>query len=542
VTTSVEELAVSSDEPKERPTGGAAAIIAGSILVSRLFGIVRQSLIAAYLGASGVGDAFAASFRISNIIQNLFGEGVLSASFIPVYARLVASGDDEEAGRVAGAVGALLCLAVAVFVLVAIWATPLLIPFIAPGFKGPRRELTIQLTRILFPGAGIFVISAWCLGILNSHRKFFLPYFAPVLWNVVMIGTLLWGGPRRGETDLVVLLAWASVAGAALQFLVQLPTTLTLVRRLRISLDARSPNVRLATRNFGPVFVSRGVVQISSYIDTLLASLLPFGMVATFFYGSQVALLPVSLFGMSISAATLPEMSSALGTQSEIAAKLRAFLDRGLRHIAYFVIPSAAGFLAFGDVISRVLFEYKRFTAQDSTYVWGILAGAAVGLLASTMGRLYSSTYYALNDTRTPLRFATVRVVLTTALGYFFALPLPRLLHIDPHWGAAGLTTSAGIAGWVEFSLLRSRLNIRIGETGVAARFIVSLWGCAAVAALAGWGVRMLVAGHNHFFGGLLVLASFAAAYLATTIAIGIPEARAVLARVSTSRGNRTRP
>jgi putative peptidoglycan lipid II flippase len=536
VTTSAEEVVLPTDDEKPRRTGGAAAIIAGSILVSRVFGIFRQSLMAAFLGTSGVADAFAASFRISNIIQNLFGEGVLSASFIPVYARLLAQGDEEEAGRVAGAIAALLILTVAVLVLVGVLATPLVIPLIAPGFSGARRELTIQLTRILFPGAGIFVISAWCLGILNSHRKFFLPYFAPVLWNIAMIAALVWGGPRRGETDLAVLLAWASVAGAGLQFLVQVPSALRLVRKLRVSLDISSPNVRLATKNFVPVFVSRGVVQISSYIDTLLASLLPEGMVATFFYASQVVILPVSLFGMSISAATLPEMSSALGSESEIAAKLREFLNSGLRHIAYFVVPSAAAFLAFGDVIARVLFQFRRFTAQDSTYVWGILAGAAVGLLASTMGRLYSSTYYALHDTRTPLRFALVRVFLTTGLGYLFALPLPRLLHIDPHWGAAGLTASAGIAGWVEFSLLRSRLNARIGETGIAASLTMSLWGCAGVAALAGWGMRALVAGRNHFVGGLMVLAAFGLVYLATTFAIGVPEARSALSRITRRR------
>jgi len=537
VTTSTEAIIEQTDEPPaQQRTGGAAAIIAGSILASRMFGIVRQSLMATFLGASAAADAFTAAFKISNILQNLFGEGVLSASFIPVYAPLVAGKDEAEAGRVAGAVAALLSLAVAVFVLVGVLATPVLIPLIAWGFKGEKRELAILLTRILFPGAGIFVISAWCLGILNSHRKFFLPYFAPVLWNVVMIGTLVWGGPRYHDKELVVLLAWASVAGAALQFLVQLPTTLRLVRHLRVSLDLRSPNVRRVTRNFGPVFVSRGVVQISSYIDNLLASLLPTGMVATFGYATTVIVLPVSLFGMSISAAALPAMSSNIGSESEIFASLRDSLARGLRHIAYFVVPSAAAFLVFGDVIARVLFQYKRFTAQDTLFAWGILAGAAVGLLASTMGRLYSSTYYALHDTRTPLRFATIRVILTTVLGYLFALPLPHILGIDPRWGAAGLTASAGIAGWVEFSLLRSRLNRRIGATGLEARFVALLWGCAGIAVAAGWGMRIVTKGRNGFIGGVLILAAFGLVYIASTALAGVPEARGLLDRVKRRR------
>jgi putative peptidoglycan lipid II flippase len=259
-------------------------------------------------------------------------------------------------------------------------------------------------------------------------------------------------------------------------------------------------------------------------------------MVATFGYASAVVVLPVSLFGMSISAAELPDMSRTLGSESEVAAALRQRLSRGLRHIAYFVVPSAAAFLAFGDVIAAVLFQYRKFTPQDSRYAWGILAGAAVGLLASTMGRLYSSTYYALRDTRTPLRFSMVRVALTTVLGYLFALPLPRLLGIDPHWGAAGLTASAGIAGWVEFALLRSRLNARIGTTGVPSRYVGLLWLCAAIAVAAAWGVRVLTVGRNHLIGGVLVLATYGLVYLAASLVAGVPEARSALARVGVRR------
>jgi putative peptidoglycan lipid II flippase len=445
---------------------------------------------------------------------------------------LVRAGDEEEAGRVAGAVAALLTLTAAVLVLVGVLAAPWLVPLIAQGFKGEKRELTIQLTRILFPGAGIFVISAWCLGVLNSHRKFVLPYVAPVLWNIVMIGVLIWAGPRQGKTDLVATIAWASVAGAALQFLVQVPTTLSLAKRLRIPTNFESPNVRAVTKNFVPVFVSRGVVQISNYIDNYIASFLPDGLVSTFGYASAIFVLPVSLFGMSVSASQLPEMSSAIGSDAEISATLRRILERGLRHIAYFVIPSAAAFLAFGDTIAAVVLQSGNFTAQDSRYTWAILAGSAVGLLASTMGRLYSSTYYALHDTRTPLNFAIVRVVLTSVLGYLFALPLPRLLGIDAHWGGAGLTVSAGIAGWVEFALLRSRLNGRIGRTGIPARFTLSLWASAAVGALAGWEMRGLVTTLHPRLGGIAILATYGVIYLGMTFVLGVPEARGVLDRV----------
>ena len=178
--------------------------------------------------------------------------------------------------------------------------------------------------------------------------------------------------------------------------------------------------------------------------------------------------LPVSLFGMSVSAAELPAMSGAVGAESEVAEILRVRLNAGLRQIAFFVIPSAAAFLVLGDVIVAAIYQSGRFTHADATYVWGILAGSTVGLLVSTLGRLYSSTYYALRDTRTPLHYAIIRVSLTTILGYLSAIPLPHLLGIEQRWGVAGLTVSAGAATWVEFLLLRRTLNKRIGATGLS--------------------------------------------------------------------------
>src|SRR5262245_43048186 len=194
-----------------------AALVAAGILLSRIIGLVRERVFGYYFGVTPEADAFKAAFRIPNALQNLFGEGVLSASFIPVYANLMARGDEEEARRTAGGVAALLALATSILVLAGVLATPLLITLIAGGFTGEKRELTIRLVRILFPGAGLLVLSAWCLGVLNSHRRFFLSYAAPVMWNLAMIGTL-WGfGGRYEQYPLAAILAWGSVAGSALQ-------------------------------------------------------------------------------------------------------------------------------------------------------------------------------------------------------------------------------------------------------------------------------------------------------------------------------------
>ncbi|MDP9054113.1 MAG: murein biosynthesis integral membrane protein MurJ, partial [Acidobacteriota bacterium] len=383
-------------------TRGGASLVAAGIFLSRIAGLVRESVFARYFGDSVAADAFRAAMRIPNFLQNLFGEGVLSASFIPVYAGLLAHEKKEDAGRVAGAVFAILALLTSALVLLGVLATPLFIDLIAPGFRAEKRDLTISLVRILFPGAGLLVLSAWCLGILNSHRRFFLSYSVPVLWNIAMIAALAGFGPRTSQDRLAALVAWASVIGSAAQFLVQVPVVLRLVPALRVQLSTQVEGVRTVIRNFGPVFVSRGVVQLSAYIDSIIASWLPDGSVAALAYAQTLYLLPVSLFGMSVSASELPEMSSAVGSREEVDAYLRSRLVRGLRRIAFLVIPSVVAFIALGDIVAAAIYQHGKFRHADSIYVWGILAGSGVGLLASTQGRLYSSTFYALKDTKTP--------------------------------------------------------------------------------------------------------------------------------------------
>jgi putative peptidoglycan lipid II flippase len=225
-------------------------------------------------------------------------------------------------------------------------------------------------------------------------------------------------------------------------------------------------------------------------------------------------------------------MSSALGTSDEIAEQLRRRLDGGLRRIAFFIIPSSMAMLALGDVMSAALYQTGRFTHADAIFVWGILAGSTIGLLASTLGRLYASTYYALHDTRTPLLYAVIRVTLTTVLGYLFAIPLPPLLGIDPKWGVAGLTASAGIAGWIEFALLRKSLNKRIGKTGLPLGFVAKLWLAAAVGAGVGWAIKLGIGSHHPIIIAALVLIPYGLIYFAITAALKVPELNNVLGRV----------
>lgn len=515
---------------------GKAGLVAAGILLSRLAGLVRVRVFAYYFGLqSDAADAFNAAFRIPNLLQNLFGEGALSGSFIPVYAGLVAKGERDEADRVAGAVGALLALTVSVLVAVGVLVTPALIDALAPGFEGEKRALTIVLVRILFPGAGLLVLSAWCLGILNSHHKFLLSYASSVLWNAAMIATLAWFGAGVTLPRLAEYLAWGSVAGSLLQFAVQVPAIVR-VARPRIALDLTSAHVRSVVVNFVPVFFSRGVVQVSAYIDTVLGSLLPTGAVTGLFNAQLIYMLPVSLFGMSIAAAELPAMSGAAAADPRGGEAVRQRLGTALRQVAFLAVPSAVAFVALGDLIAAAVLQTGRFTAADARYVWGILAGSAIGVIASTLGRLYASTYYAVRDTRTPLRCAIIRVVLTVVAGYTFAIPLPRALGVPPLWGAAGLTTASGLAGVVETLLLRRGMNARIGKTGLPGDFVRQVVGASVAGAALAWAIRFVIPVWHPFVMAALVLVPYGLVYLAATTVLGMPEALALARRVRRGR------
>ena len=217
---------------------------------------------------------------------------------------------------------------------------------------------------------------------------------------------------------------------------------------------------------------------------------------------------------------------------ADVREKLHAQTEAGLRTIAFPVVPTVAAFLALGDVICAALFQTGKFSASDVQYVWWFLIGSTVGLLAATLARLYSSAFYALRDTRTPLRYATVRVLLTAALGVFSALWLPRLLHIDPHYGALGLTGSAGLAGWIEFALLRRGVGSRIGPCHLPKGLLPRLWASAIAAAAVGFAVKLALPSLHPIPRAVVVLGLFGATYLGLTLALGVAEASQALSRV----------
>ncbi len=533
--------------PTPKKGGGgsrASTMVAGGILASRVFGLVRERVLAQFFGTSLYGDVFRAGLRMPNVLQNLLGEGTLSASFIPVYSELLEQGKEEEAGRVAGAIFALLMAVAGALALFGVVLAPVMTDVFLPGFEGERRDLTVEVTRIIFPMAGTLVLSAWALGILNSHRSFFVPYFAPVVWNAAIIATLYLFGGTLSPDRLVVAAAWGALAGGLLQFAVQLPSVLRAERKLRISWNTRLAPVREAVRNAGPAIMGRGVVQLSGYVDMVLASFLVRGSVATLGFAMTLYILPVSLFGMSVATAELPELArKRLGTEV-----LRERTSAALQRIAFYVVPSFVAFVALGDLLVGALYQTGEFARDDTLWVYVTLLGYAVGLLASTGARLLSSTFFALRDTRTPARYATVRVAASAVLGLLLMtqfeaieadpVSIPAGLFGDVRvaghtLGVFGLTLGTGIAAWVEWWLLRRTLRQRIGAVGASAGAMAKMFAAAGAAAAAGWGVRWLLPEVHPVIAAALVFGVYGAVYFGAAAALRIGEMEGVRMRLS---------
>jgi putative peptidoglycan lipid II flippase len=439
-----------------------------------------------------------------------------------------------------------------------------LVSVFTPGFAGdPRYELTVRLIRIIFPMAGVLVLSAWSLGVLNSHRKFFVPYVAPVLWNGAIIGALIVFGPTATQPSLAVAMAWAALFGGGLQFGFQLPWVIRVSRSLRVRWNLELGGVREAVRNAGPAIAGRGVVQVSGYVDLFLASLLGIGAVATLAYAQQLYILPVSLFGMAVAAAELPELSRERFDPD----RLRERVNRGLGQVAFYVIPSLLAFMVVGDVVVAALYQRGEFTASDTLVTWIILAVYSVGLFASTGTRVFSSAFFALHDTKTPAKVAALRVAVSAGLGVLLMVQFGRMsfqgarlgpvslpgFSFGPYgfgiWeigpiegvslGPVGLAGAAGAGAWLEWWLLRRRLSAAIGSVRPPLAAVARMLAAGALAAGAARSAVHFLPATGHVAAAAVVLAVFGATYLGSGRLLGLPEARAFVARLTGPFGRR---
>jgi putative peptidoglycan lipid II flippase len=550
------------------PRSGAASVAAG-ILLSRLLGVLRESTFAHYFGVGAHADAFTAALRAPNALQNLLGEGALSAAFIPIYSRLLAEGKEEEAGRFAGAIFGLMLAAAAGLALLGIVLSKPLVILLAPNFLRDaarvaagelsvnRFELCVHAVRILFPMTGFMVLSVWALGILNSHRRFFLPYFAPVLWNVSLIGVLIFTGSwltrssaALGSTALTTLFyaaCWGGLAGGILQFLVQLPLVARLVKGFRLSFSRDVPGVRQALAAWGPVVAGRGVVQLAGYMDLFLATSLATGAASADRFAQMPYLLPISLFGVSLAASELPELSRLRGQGD--APELLGRVTRVLSSMAFLNVPTVIGYLCFGWLVVGALYRSGSFTVGDNWLVYLVLCGYSLGILATTSSRLLQNTFYALGESKVPARIAVQRVTasILVALPLMFLLDrYPLSLLIGPQAGAlrlgsVGLSTASAAGAWLELLRLRAQLRRRLPgfelPWGDDLRMIGIALGAAVPAALVWWllpplSVRLTAP---------LVLAVFGVAYFGIARLAHVEEAAAFLGGIGRRLKGRTR-
>ena len=548
--------------------GSGAMLVAAGIFASRVIGLVRDRAIAFFFGSGAFADVYRLALRAPNFLQNLLGEGTLSASFIPIYSRMLEEERPEAAGRFAGAVfGILAAVAFAAALLGFLLAEPF-VAVIASGFLTDadavaagdlvvdRYELAVQVVRLTFPMTAFLVLSAWCLGILNSHRKFLLSYFAPVAWNVALLAALFGGAywifddplaigsfevvPADQLSQLLVAVFIGGIVGGILQFGVQLPTALRLMKGFRPSVSLEVEGVREGIKAFVPVVLGRGAYQLSGYLDFWLSTFVAAGALGAIGYAQTLYLLPISLFGMSVAASELPELSRISR------AELDSFLTRvtgSVRQIFYLIIPTVVGYLGFGSLVVGAFYQTGQFSADDTWQVTLVLMAYTLGMAATTAGRLLQNAFYALSDTKTPARIAVWRVVVSGVIGAGLMFLFDRLSVFDVtgipsegeplRLGAVGLALGSAVGAWIELWRLVAALRSHdpaFRLPWASALRMLGLAGLAAIpAALVRWLVPLEVAPVWAY--GIAVVAVYGLGYLALGHVLDFKESDAWLGR-----------
>ena len=535
---------------------GSSRVVAAGILASRSLGLIREMLLAALAGVGLANDVVQVVMRGPNILQNLLGEQALSASFIPIYSRMLAEGRRSEARRFAGAVFGLLALVAGAVAFGLILIAPAWVTVIATGLRSRPEAFALAVTgtRILLPMTAILVLSAWCLSVLNSHRRFFLPYFAPVLWNVslvVALAALAWRVDRPGARLVVLTVAVAALIGAVLQLAVQVPLAL----RMNGGLDPRpsleAPGVRPAIRAFLPALLGRGSVQLSSYLDIYLALFLAAGGASALGFAQRLYLLPVALFGTAFAVVELPEVSRLDPRDGAGAAFSR--LRSAIAQVGFLTVPSAVGFLAVGWLLVAAMYQRWEFGVVDTWLVYWVLAAYSLGLVAATTSRLLQNLFYAGQDTATPAKRGFLRVLVQGAVGGAAMLWLERYRVVDVigggddqtlRLGAVGLALGSAVAAWVELGALQVALRRRSGDPAadgapradIPWRRLVLFTSIALAAAVLAGGVWLLARDLPTLSTAVLVLPTFVAAYLGIAAWSRLPEMVAFRIRLRPTR------
>ncbi|NOY69688.1 MAG: murein biosynthesis integral membrane protein MurJ [Deltaproteobacteria bacterium] len=426
----------------------AAGVIGIATLASRILGLVRDIVIARFFGAGTVSDAFFVAFRIPNLLRRLFAEGTLSMAFVPVFTDYMAKGGKKEAFKMAGATVRMLSLILVVITLIGITIAPGLIRVIAPGFTGAQFTLTVTLTRIMFPYIIFICLVALCMGILNVLGHFAAPALAPVFLNLSIITGALLLAPHMRQP--VYGLAAGVLIGGVIQLALQLPFLAQKGFFLKNNAGIWHPGIAKVGRLMGPAVFGAAVYQINILVGTMLASLLPKGSISYLYYADRLVQFPLGLFAISTSVAVLPSLArqATAGDKQGLSDTFTFSMD----FILFITTPAMFGLILLREPIVALLFHGGAFDANSTRQTAYALLFYGVGLWAFSSVRIVVSFFYAIQDTVTPVKTATISIIANIVLGIALMGPL----------GHGGLALATSLASMLNFFLLAIELHSRI--------------------------------------------------------------------------------
>ncbi|HEX9157469.1 MAG TPA: murein biosynthesis integral membrane protein MurJ [Syntrophales bacterium] len=439
-------------ETENHRVARAAGVVGLATMLSRVFGFIRDVIVARFFGAGLATDAFFVAFRIPNLLRRLFAEGSLTIAFVPVFTEYLKTKSREDAFELARVAFTLLSVILVVISLAGVIFSPAIVTVMAPGFRATpdKYALTVLLTRIMFPYIFFISLVALCMGILNSLRHFATPALSPVILNLCMIGAALF--LRDYFAEPILALAVGVMIGGLLQLAVQLPVLFKLGVVLRPNFHFGHTGVRRIGALMLPAAFGAAVYQINIFISTLLASFLPEGSVSFLYYADRIVELPLGIFGIAIGTAALPSFSDqvARGHYEE----MKKTISFSLRLMLFITIPAMIGIIALREPIISVLFQRGQFDPISSVLTAQALFWYTVGLWAFSTIRVVVAAFYALQDTKTPVRIAVVALIVNTVCSVALMFPMKH----------SGLALATSIASAVNVLTLGWLLRKRIGE------------------------------------------------------------------------------
>lgn len=441
---------------QDRSVAGAAGSVSAATLISRILAMFREMVMSSYFGAGLFTDAFNVAFRVPNLLRDLFAEGALSSAFIPTFIRTLTHEGRDRAWMLANRVINALIVILGLFTLLIYFGAKWFVYLLAASYaRVPHKmELTIQMTRIMSPFLLCVALAAVVMGMLNAFGSFFVPAMAPSAFNIccILAGIFLSPYMPRFGLDPVVSMAIGALVGGAGQFLAQIPTAYGMGYRYHFTLDFSDPAMRYMAKLMLPAVIGLSATQINILVDSQLAASYGNGPVSWLSYAFRLMQLPIGLFGVAIATATLATVSHHAAHQA--LEKLQATVSSSLRLAACLTFPSTVGLIIFREEVIRLLYQRGLFHQSDTIQTGKVLMLYATALFAFSAIKILVPTFYALNDTRTPVRTSFISVGVKVAINFLLVLPL----------GYLGLAMATALASWLNLVLLLHSLRRRLNQ------------------------------------------------------------------------------